>query len=300
MSSDRVLLLDGAMGTELRERGVEVPSHITSIWSAQALMAAPDAVVEVHRAYIDAGADVITVNNYAVTPPLLAREQLEDQLEELTHRAVELALRARDASGRDVRIAGSLPPLETSYEAALVGEDEAILEDYRRIAALLAPEVDILLCETLSSAREAVAALRAAREHDREVWLSWTLMGDLPDRLPSGESVPEAFAAAESIGADAYLVNCCGANFVTSALPLLAGLTDRPIGGYANAAEVIPGDPHAAQRPSYAELQRKPLDADGYADAAADWLRAGARIIGGCCSTRPAHVARLRQLIDRS
>ena len=99
------------MGSELRARGFEVPDHIRSIWSAKALMDAPEAIVQIHRDYIDAGAEVITANNYMVTPPLLAREGLADRFEELTLRALELAQQARDASGRAVRGAGSLPPL---------------------------------------------------------------------------------------------------------------------------------------------------------------------------------------------
>ena len=159
MSRAATTLLDGGPGTELRMRGIEVPSHITSIWSARALFADPDAVVRVHADYIAAGADVITANNYAVTPPLLAREGIGDRLEELTLRAVELACRARDASGRPVRIAGSLPPLDTSYRADLVGAAALLRAAYRRLAALLAPRGALLRGETLSSSREAAAAL---------------------------------------------------------------------------------------------------------------------------------------------
>jgi S-methylmethionine-dependent homocysteine/selenocysteine methylase len=292
-----IILLDGGMGNELRARGVRVPSHVTSIWSAQALLDAPDAVLEVHRDYIEAGADVITVNNYAVTPPLLAREGIQDRVEELTVRAVDLARRARDESGHPVRIAGSLPPLDTSYRADLVGDDPSILADYRRIAAALGARVDVLLCETLSSAREAVAAVRAARETDREVWVSWTLQGGRPDRLPSGESVSEAYRAAADLGADAYLVNCCAANFVTRAVGILAGLTDRPVGGYANAAEALPSEAEADPVEPEA-WPRKALDVEGYAARVAGWIDAGASIVGGCCGTGPAHIARLRRLID--
>jgi S-methylmethionine-dependent homocysteine/selenocysteine methylase len=297
MRSGEIVLLDGGTGTELRARGVEVPSHVTSIWSAKALLDAPEVVVRLHRDYIEAGADVITVNNYAVTPPLLAREGLQDRVEELTVRAADLAARARDESGRPVRIAGSMPPLDTSYRPDLVGDDRTILADYRRIAAALGSRVDLLLCETMSSSREAVAATRAARETDREVWVSWTLQGNRPDHLPSGETVPEAYRAVADLGAHAYLVNCCGANFVTRAMATLAGLTDRPVGGYANSADVVPaaeGDRPAAPE----EGIRKPLDVEGYAAAAARWIDAGARIVGGCCGTGPAHIARLRLLLD--
>ena len=292
----KITLLDGGTGTELRAIGAEVPSHITSIWSAKALLAAPDAVVRVHRDYIAAGADVITVNNYAVTPPLLARKGLEQRLEELTTLAVDLALRARDESGREVQIAGSLPPLETSYRADLVGEDEEILADYRRIAAALGSRVEILLCETMASGREAVAAATAAAETEREFWVSWTLQGSRAGHLPSGETVPEAYAAVEHLGAHAYLVNCCGANFVTGVMGTLRGQTDRPIGGYANAADAIAMDDSAFASPE--EAPRKALDVEGYADAVSDWLDSGATIVGGCCSTRPAHIARLRRLVD--
>ena len=95
-----VTLLDGGMGSELRFRGVEVPSHITSIWSAKALLAAPDAIVQVHSDYIAAGADVITANNYAVTVPLLKRAGLEHRAGELTELALDLVCRARDAAER--------------------------------------------------------------------------------------------------------------------------------------------------------------------------------------------------------
>lgn len=292
-----VVLLDGGMGTELLARGVEVPDHITSIWSAKALVADPEAVVGVHRDYIDAGADVITINNYAVTPPLLAREGMEADFEALTLKAVELAERARDASRRPVRIAGSLPPLETSYRSDLVGDDVEIGAVYERMAELLAPRVEILLCETLSCAREAVAAARAATASHREVWLSWTLQGNLPDRLPSGETLEEAFDAASAFPVDGYLVNCCGANFVTGAMEILRKLTDKPIGGYANSANVIPAREGEAS-PAPERVERERLDVEAYGEVVKEWMSRGATIVGGCCGTRPSHIARLRQLID--
>ncbi len=293
MSATEITLLDGGMGTELRTRGVEVPSHITSIWSAKAIDDAPEAIVEVHRDYIQAGADVITINNYAVTHPLLSREGMEDRLEELTLAACDLAARARDEGRRPVRLAGSLPPLDTRYRADRVGEDPVILGEYRRIAEILAPRVDILLCETMASAREAVAACTAARETDREVWVSWTLQGHRPNHLPSGETVQEAHGALAPLDADAYLVNCCAANLVSDAIPRLADLTARRIGGYANSADVVV--PTTADDP----VEFKPLDVEAYGQSVLGWIESGATIVGGCCGTGPAHVQRLRRLIDR-
>lgn len=292
-----LVLLDGGMGTELMARGVEVPNHITSIWSAKALVDDPEAVVGVHRDYISAGADVITINNYAVTPPLLAREGMEGAFEGLTLKAMELAERARDESVRPVRIAGSLPPLETSYRSEFVGDDQEIGDVYERMAELLAARVDILLCETLSCAREAVAAAKAATNTGKAVWLSWTLQGNRPDHLPSGETVEEAFDAASALPVDAYFVNCCGANFVTGAVKILRGLTDKPIGGYANSVNVIPA-PEGETSPDPERIERERLDVEAYADSVQGWIECGATIVGGCCGTRPSHVAKLRELID--
>jgi S-methylmethionine-dependent homocysteine/selenocysteine methylase len=285
------------MGSELMARGVEVPNYTTSIWSAKALIDAAETVLQIHRDYVDAGADVITINNYAVTPQLLARDGLEDRFEELTLRAADLGRRARDLGTRRVRIAGSMPPLETSYQPELVGEDRAILRDYRRMAEILAPRVDILLCETMSSAREAVAAATAATETDREVWVSWTLQGNWADHLPSGETVAEAFEAVSHLAISAYLVNCCGANFVARAVAILSRLTDRPVGGYANAANVTPGTGRSGGPPAEI-IEREALDVGEYTAAAKEWIESGASIVGGCCSTGPEHIARLRSLLD--
>jgi S-methylmethionine-dependent homocysteine/selenocysteine methylase len=250
----------------------------------------------VHRDYISAGADVLTANNYAVTPPILARAGLEDRLEELTLIAVDLARKARDEAGARVRIAGSVPPLNTSYRADLVGEDGAILADYRRIVSVLAPHVDLLLCETMSCAREAVAAARAARETDREVWVSWTLQGNWPDHLPSGESLQEAFEAVAHLGVDATLVNCCGANLITSAMKTLSQLSRRPFGGYGNSADVVlPDERGGAGDPA---VDFKILTPDRYAEAASRWMAEGATIVGGCCYTGPAHIRLLRRMIE--
>lgn len=296
-----ITLLDGGMGFELQLRGVKVPSHTESIWSALALVEDPEAVVDVHAAYIEAGADVLTINNYAVTPPILAREGMEHRLEELTGLAVDLAEEACSNAGRRPRLAGSFPPLESSYRADLVKGREEVLEGYRRIGSVLAGRVDLILCETLASSHEAMWACEAASETGLEYWISWTLQGTRLNTLPSGESLTEAFSTLGDLSPSAYLVNCCGANFVTAALPVLARLTNAPVGGYANAENVVPDgghegvddDPESAQRSAATVLRP-----DAYADEVRLWLKAGATIVGGCCGTRPKHIRRLRELLD--
>lgn len=296
-----VTLLDGGMGFELKLRGIKVPSHIESIWSALALIEDPDAVVDVHAAYIEAGADVLTINNYSVTPAILAREGMEHRVEELTELAVDLAEKACSVTGRRPLIAGSFPPLETSFRAGLVKGREEVLEGYRRIGSVLAGRVDLIICETLASSLEGLWACQVASETGCDYWMSWTLQGTRLNTLPSGESLSDAFTALGDLEPSAYLVNCCGANFVTAALPVLAELTGSPIGGYANAESVVPDDDRAGRDDNAESAQRDAataLNPEAYASEVQKWLDAGASIVGGCCGTRPKHIRRIKEMLS--
>ena len=113
MTDQQVILLDGGMGQELVKRGAAEDSPI---WGAQVLIDSPDLVRELHVEYIKAGAKVITLNSYSLTPERLVRANAVDKLSELQSRAFELAALARDEAGvADVKIAASLPPLVGSY-----------------------------------------------------------------------------------------------------------------------------------------------------------------------------------------
>jgi len=149
---DRPLLLDGGTGRELLKRGVPI---LTEIWSATALYLAPEIVKELHADFIRAGADIITTNTYGIARERLAREGVEDRYGELNRAAGEIAGRARDEADRAVAIAGSLPPFSGSYRPDRVGSVEALLPLYREQSEILAPYVDLFICETMSSASDA-------------------------------------------------------------------------------------------------------------------------------------------------
>jgi len=291
-----LIIGDGAMGTELRRRGVEVPSHVESIWSALALKEATSTVEEIHIDYIEAGSDYITINNYAVTRPILSRDNLDNELESLTIKSIEIAKEALLKTKRsDVKILGSLPPLETSYRADLILKEEEMNKQYSEIANILKDKVDIIICETMASALEAKCALKAALETNLPVWVSWTLHGDVRNTLPSGETVNQAFLELNGLEPDAYLINCCAANLVTPSIKALKELTDVPIGGYANAENVILNTTNsnlklAAERhwDSAIEINEK-----AYLEEARLWIKEGASIVGGCCRTKPSYIKEL-------
>jgi S-methylmethionine-dependent homocysteine/selenocysteine methylase len=285
------------MGRELRRRGVRIAD---TIWSASALLDAPETVRQVHADFIAAGADVIITNTYGVIRHELAREGVEDRFADLNRLACELAARACAEAGRQVLIAGALPPLRGSYRPDLVGPYDEIEPLYAEQAALLAPHVDLLICETMSSAAEGLAAASAACKTGKPVWLSWTLHEDRSGRLRSGERVAAAHRALDDLPVQAFLVNCCAPESISVALPELVALAAGPVGGYANAFAPVPDDwTLDGSGPTNGLLDlRGDMTPEVYAGFAQAWLDAGARLIGGCCGIGPEHIAKLGELIE--
>jgi homocysteine S-methyltransferase len=298
----KIKILDGGTGVEIRRRGYEVPYFTESIWSAQSLIDNPEIVEQIHYDYINAGAEYITINNYSLTQPILSRSKIENRLTELTCLSIDLAMSAKKRSKKDVKIIGSLPPLETSYRSDLVINKSDMLDNYRVIAAILQNKVDVILCETMSSSIEAKTAVQAALETNSETWVSWTLQGSRSNTLPSGESIEQVFNELKNVEPDAYLLNCCGANFVTDGIKTLKNLTDKPIGGYANSSLVesinnttlVDSDPRISQ-----QNNSTPLNEWEYANETYKWIENGASIIGGCCGTSPNHIKELNKIAER-
>ena len=295
---DRPLLLDGGMGRELRYRGVNTK---TAIWSANGLITAPDIVRQIHQEYILAGADIITTNTYGIIRSNLAHEGLEDQFEELNILACRLARQARQNSETPVLIAGSLPPLAGSYRPDLVGPVEEIEILYREQAELLAPHIDLFLCETMSSAAEGRAAALAACQTGRPVWVAWTLHEDRSGKLRSSETINEAVDILSDLPVSGFLANCCAPESITKAMPLFAEKGFTWFGGYANTFLPVPEDwkiDGEKESDGFLNL-RTDLDPANYARHVTRWLQDGATVVGGCCGTGPAHIAKMRELIMR-
>lgn len=297
LSRNRPLLLDGGLGKELRFRGVEVPR---TIWSTAALMTDPEVVKQIHLDYISAGADIITANTYGIIRTELAKEGIEERFPLLNTLAAELAQQARDLAGKEVLIAGSLPPLRGSYRPDLVGPSEEIELLYREQAALLAPYVDLFLCETMSSSVEGRSCARAAAETGKPVWVAWSLHEDQTGNLRSGESIAAAARALDGIPVDGVLANCCAPESITESLVQLSEVGCAWFGGYANTFAPIPADwVLDGEKKTDGLLDcREDLSPEQYGDFVLAWLNAGATAVGGCCGTRPVHTAVMRQIID--
>ena len=290
----RVILLDGGTSLELLRRSAnKAPRH----WSAEYLITEPDLVRAVHLDYIRAGARVVTTNTYSASFTRMAMVMAEDRVPELQRVACDLARAARDragAAGAGVAIAGCIPPLNGTYRPDRVRGFATNVEEYRRLAELQAPHVDLFLCETMSTAEEARAAAAAVGEFGKPVWVAWTL-DDAAPTLRSGEPIATAHAALRGLPVEAVLANCSPPETISAAMPALVA-TGAPAGGYANGFTGIPKT-FLPGRTKDQVKTREDLDPDAYAAFALGWVDAGATIVGGCCEVGPQHIARLRDLL---
>jgi len=299
---NQITVLDGGMGKFLRRIGAPFRQPE---WSALALIESPDHVLDAHSQFIDAGAQVIITNNYAVVPYHLGDERFASEGPALIALSGRIARQAADVAGRSVRVAGSLPPLFGSYEPDRFDADRAGAM-YDLIVQQLDPHVDVWVAETLSLVAELDVIVEAITRHGsgQPLWASFALpdaydgeialhSGDTVDDIVDvvGEHLAETDAPIEAV-----LFNCALPEQITPAIAELAdkvgsaGLNVR-IGGYAN------GFPDA-RKPGYEANEviferREDLDAGGYADIVAQWIESGATIIGGCCDMYPEDIEQL-------
>lgn len=294
-----ITILDGGMGKELRRIGAPFRQPE---WSSLALIEAPERVVEAHHNFIEAGAGVITTNNYAVVPYHHSAAFFAERGRELTALAGRLARGAADSAPVPVRVAGSLPPLFGSYEPERFDRARAA-PIYREIAEALDPFVDIWLAETLSTIGEmdTIADAIVPVRRDRPLWVSFSVPDVWTDgriALRSGESIDDIVAtvAVEELPIDALLINCSIPEQTGPALGALrrardaAGL-DLALGAYANAFPTRREHDYQANEVIFE--RRTELTTDRYADFVADWVADGATLVGGCCDMYPEHIEAL-------
>ncbi len=274
-----VIVADGATGTEIERRGLHTG---LPLWSSHALIERPEAVEEIHRDYVAAGAEILTANTFRTQARTLARAGAGDRARELTHLAVALARRAAGGSDRMIFVAGSMPPLEDCYRPDRVPPDADLEREHREHARHLADAgADLLLIETVNTVREARAALAAAGSTGLPVWVSFVCGPEA--RLLSGETLDDALAAVARFSPAVVGVNCLPPRHVGACLPLLAAGA-APFGVYANLGE--PDDESGFTRSDE-------CDPEDFAAHARIWRRSGARIVGGCCGTGPDHIRAL-------
>ena len=286
-------ILDGGMGQELVKRARH---KLTPLWSADVLRDHPNLVVDVHRDFIKAGADVITLSSYAATPTRLAKYNRQNEFKALQESAVLAARQACDDMEQPPLIAGTLPPLPGSYRPSERLTSLSSQEEYLQIAEQQYKHVDLFLCETMASIEEACISTSVAMKSGLPVWTSFTVNETNGSFLRSGELVNEAAKAVLAEGASALLINCSPPEATTQALGELAPLADT-FGAYANGFVTV--EPYQGHATVDVLKSREEINPQTYAEFGIEWLSMGAMILGGCCEIGPEHIAEIYNLREK-
>ena len=280
------LLCDGAMGTVLYARGVSLDACFDVL-----NLNNPTIVQSVHADYVAAGADCLETNTFGANRFKLAVHGLEARAREINRAGVRLARDVREATGRDVYVLGSIGPLG-KYLAPLgtISADEARDAFREQAEALLEGGVDAFVVETLSDLREialAVEAVRAVTDLPVVAQMAFTDEGV----TFTGHSPEEVARHLRALGVEAFGANCSvGSSVLYDVLERMA----PEAGGVPLSIQPNAGLPsRIGERLIY-------LSSPAYmAEYAGRMVEAGARIVGGCCGTTPAHIAAMREVLDR-
>ena len=292
-----MIILDGGLGRELQARGAPFRQPE---WSALALMEGPEYVRAAHDAFLEAGADIITTNSYAIVPFHVGADVFEARASELLRLSGKLARAAADDAGRQVRVAASVPPMFGSYQPEKF-DPHAAADMMRLFRDELVDYADLFLAETLGSIDEAELFLTEFLTIGRPLWLSVTLedVGVTVGKpcLRSGEPLCEVLALCQTQAPDALLFNCSQPEIMEDAIAIahkhFSGDSPPLIGVYANAFPLA-DDKYEGANTTLHEL-RQDITPDAYADYAERWAAAGAGIIGGCCGISPEHIGHLKE-----
>ncbi|TGY89912.1 5-methyltetrahydrofolate--homocysteine methyltransferase [Marinicauda algicola] len=309
LAAERILVLDGAMGTEIQRlklteedyRGQRFADWAKPLQGNNDVLnlSRPDAVIKVHRAYFEAGADIVETNTFSATRIAQADYQMEDIAAEIASEGARLAREAADQvaeeTGSPRFVAGAIGPTNRTLSISPDVEDpgfravsfDEVRETYAEQIEAMAPHVDFFLIETIFDTLNAKAAIKAlidlrasgAIEADIPVMLSGTIT-DASGRTLSGQTTEAFWNSVRHARPWAVGLNCAlGGKELRQYVQEMSRVADTRVLAYPNA-----GLPNAM-----GEYDETPQETAGWI---AGWARDGlVNIVGGCCGTTPEHIA---------
>lgn len=300
-----LMILDGAMATELERRGADLADPL---WSAKCLIERPEMIRAVHRDYFEAGADVAITATYQATFEAFGSRGIAPHgAAQLMRGAVALAIAARDEFWAHVpNRAGRLRPLiaasigpygamladGSEYRGRYALSDEALAEFHRpRLRVLAESGADLLACETIPCAREALILARLLPEFPAlSAWISFSCRDG--ERNCEGEKIAECVARLNEFAQIAAVgINCTAPQYIASLLRQMRGRTDKPLLVYPNSGERYDAKP---------KRWSGTADPTPFAERARAWVAEGARLIGGCCRTTPNDIQAIKEYADEN
>ena len=303
IDSTNPIILDGGIGTELERLGAPMDHEA---WCAVALETHPQLVRDVHKSYINAGADIITVNTYAATRHALTNGGMEKNFTRWNKLAVQLARETLDASevDRNILIAGSVSNFGHFTDQYT---DEQLAPNFRDQAEILVENgVDFIILESLGAKTSTiVTALNAITEFNVPIWVAVScaadhesghlVLGIEESRIHSHsplahQELGEAINTIMNTSGSALLVMHSTVDTTLPALQLIQSHYEGLRGAYPNAGYWT--------RPEWAFVDQ--ISPEDYLDRARKWLNTGARIVGGCCGIGPDHIAALSKGLRNS
>lgn len=303
LKQHKVMILDGAMATELENRGCVIND---ALWSARMLEEAPEKIEQVHYDYFMAGADCAMTASYQATiPGFMKKGFSRDRAEELIRRSVKLAVQARerfwaDEANREGRAYPLIVAAAGPYGAYLadgseyrggyeIGEEE-LIEFHRRRAELLTEAgADVLAFETIPCLYEAKAVAKLMQSFpDTPYWVSFSCKDG--EHTCDGTPIEECAAFLDGCGENmaAVGVNCTPPQYVASLIRRAKGASGKPAAVYPNSGETY----DASDKTWHGEGE-----GCGFGEASRSWFEAGAVLIGGCCRTTPRDIEGVYQWV---
>jgi 5-methyltetrahydrofolate--homocysteine methyltransferase len=295
---ERILILDGAMGTMLQQAHLGAADfgapHLEGC-NENLVITRPDVVLGVHRKYLEAGSDIIETNSFGSTPIVLAEYDLSNRAREISRRAAELARLAADeflTNGKPRFVAGSMGPTTKAISVTGGVTFQQLLNSYREQAAgLIEGGADILLLETCQDTRNIKAGALAIQDVSREIGQPIPLMVSVTvepmGTMLAGQTVEALWASLGHLELLSLGLNCAtGPEFMTDHIRSLHSLANRYISCYPNAGLPNEEGKYGETPTSLAEQLERFIDRG--------WLN----IVGGCCGTTEQHIRAIAQMAE--
>jgi methionine synthase / methylenetetrahydrofolate reductase(NADPH) len=284
------VLCDGAMGTQLHAHGITFEHSLDGLNLTQ-----PEVVLNVHRGYVEAGADLLETNTFGGNRFRLLEHDLGNKVAEINRSGVRLARKAADESRRTIYVAGSVGPVGVRLAPlGRVTATEAFAAFKEQIAILDEAGIDVLICETFSDLNEIVQAIKAAREVNPSLPLIAQMTFTEDGCTPLGDTPEQVAHKLCELEVDVIGANCSVGP--AKLLPVVQALARHA--AQVDCRPLVSIQPNAGWPQRMGSRLIYPATPEYFGDFARRFLQAGAAIIGGCCGTTPDHIRSMRTALD--
>ena len=297
--SERILVLDGAMGTMLQQRNLTAEDFGGAALEGcneNLVRTRPDVVLDIHRKYFEAGSDIVETNSFGGAPIVLAEYGLATDAHFLNKRAAELARQAADELSTAARprfVAGSVGPTTKAITVTGGVTFDGLLDAYYvQAKGLVEGGVDLLLVETCQDTRNIKAALLAIQKLSKEIGMQVPVIVSVTieqnGTMLAGQTVDAMWASLRHAKPLAFGMNCAtGPEFMTDHLRTLSQLSSEFVSCYPNAGLPDSEDGKYHETPTTLATQLERFVGNG-------WLN----IVGGCCGTTEQHIRAIAQMVQ--